>query len=146
MRRAFPALLLAACLAAACDARVAGEAPIGREAAAASWSPLGLELQELPPAARTALGVSHGVMVIRVRARAARSRLLPGDVILRVDESPVKDLEDFNRLVAGRADRAIGLFVRRADADLYIPLGSGPAQPDELFKARRAPTSTPLRT
>lgn len=114
--------------------------------APAGESTLGLELQELPAAARAALGVSHGVMVIRVRSKAARSRLLPGDVILRVNESPVKNLEDFNRLVAGRADRAIGLFVRRADADLYISLGSGPAQPDELFKTRRTPTNTPLRT
>lgn len=139
MRRSLPAFLLVACLVAGCGAR---------EPAAAAWSPLGLELQELPPAASAALGISHGVMVIRVRAAAARSRLLPGDVIVRVNEAPVKSLEDFNRLVAGRAAGAIGLFVRRADSDLYISLGagSGSAQPDELFKARRAPTSTPLRT
>jgi serine protease Do len=117
---------------------------------AAVWSPLGLQLAEVPAAARTALGVSYGVLVTRVREPASRSRILPGDVIVRVNEAPVRSLEEFNRLVSEKPAGAIGVFVRRTDADLYITLRAGAASggrpPDQIFKERRKPTGTLLRT
>ena len=134
------AVLVICCLAAAC----------GSSEPAAAWSPLGLQLEELPEAARAALGVSSGVMVVRVREPASRSRILPGDVIVSVNEAPVRSLEEFNRLVSEKPAGAISVFVRRTDADLYITLRSGAATgerpPDQIFKERRKPTSTLLRT
>lgn len=120
-------------------------------AAEASWSPLGLQVGEVPQSAREALGVSSGVMVIRVRAPANRTRILPGDVIVRIGEKPVRNLEEFNRLVSERAEGPVGLFVRRADADLYIALEAGAGapgsgHPEGLFRARRPATGTPLST
>jgi hypothetical protein len=94
-------------------------------------------------------------MVTRVRSPADRSRILPGDVIVGVNQSPVRNLEDFNRLVSEPVAGALGLLVRRVDADLYISLEQGlgsasrgggtPPLPEESFK-RRSPTGTPLRT
>jgi len=134
-----PGILLLCCLAAACGPREP-----------TAWSPLGLQLQDLPEAARTALGVRYGVMVTRVREPASRTRILPGDVIVSVDEAPVRNLEEFNRVISEKPAGAIGVFVRRADADLYIPLRatakSGERPPDEIFKERRRATSTLLRT
>jgi serine protease Do len=133
------AALAVCCLAAACGP---AEPP-------SVWSPLGLQLAEVPAAARTALGVSYGVLVTRVREPASRSRILPGDVIVRVNEAPVRSLEEFNRLVSEKPAGAIGVFVRRTDADLYITLRAGAAgggPPDQIFKERRKPTSTLLRT
>jgi hypothetical protein len=142
------ALLLLCCLAAAC-----GEREPGRPGPVAAWSPLGLQLEEVPATARTALGVRYGVMVTRVREPAARSRILPGDVIVRVNEAPVRSLEEFNRelrrLASEKPSEAIGVFVRRADADLYITLRPGTAggvRPDQIFKERRRPTGTLLST
>lgn len=136
-----PVLLLAA----GCDGRL-GAGP-GEGASQGRWSALGLQLQAVPPTALRALGVDCGVMVTRVRGPARLSRLLPGDVILRVNETPVRNPADFERLVVAGGGGPIALFVRRADSDLYIALqGVGrAAPPDQLFKAGHAPTGRPLR-
>jgi hypothetical protein len=138
-----------------------GAAPEAPEA----WTPLGLQIEEVPQAAQRALGIASGVMVTKVRAPANRSRILPGDVIVGVNQTPIASVEEFNRLIAGQGHRTIGLLVRRADADLYIPLelgsaaagtdpenalggasrGAGAPTPEESFKAGR-PTGRPLRT
>lgn len=138
-------LVSALLLAAGCDGGMSAGA--GDGASQGRWSALGLQLQPVPPSALLALGVDCGVMVTRVRGPARRSRLLPGDVILRVNETPVKNPADFERLVGAGGRGAIGLFVRRADRDLYIALqGEGrAAPPDQLFKAGHAPTGRPLR-
>jgi serine protease Do len=125
------------------------------KAADGSWTAVGLQVRDVPVAALRALGVSYGVMVTRVRSPADRSRILPGDVIVGVNQSPVRNLEDFNRLVSEPVAGALGLLVRRVDADLYISLEQGlgsasrgggtPPLPEESFK-RRSPTGTPLRT
>jgi PDZ domain len=122
----------------------------------AVWTALGLQVREVPRAALNALGVSSGVMVTSVRPPADRSRILPGDVIVGVNQTPVRSLEEFSRLVSEQAAGTVGLLVRRADADLYIALDTGagnasrgagnPSLPDESFKRRRSPTDTPLRT
>jgi serine protease Do len=120
----------------------------------AAWSPLGLQIEDVPEAAQAALGVRYGVMVMRVREPASRSRILPGDVIVRVNEAPVRSLEEFNRelerLASEKPFEAIGVFVRRADADLYITLRPGTAggarRPDQIFKERRRATDTLLST
>jgi membrane-associated protease RseP (regulator of RpoE activity) len=126
------------------------------EAAGAIWTPLGLQVREVPQAALKALGVSAGVMVTSVRSPADRSRILPGDVIVGVNQTPVRSLEEFSQLVSEQPAGTVGLLVRRADADLYIALDTGPGNasrgagnpplPDESFRRRRSPTDTPLRT
>ncbi len=168
-----PFLLLLAGLLGACDAP---NAPATRHAAAmqdrgaaseapGAWTPLGLQIREVPQAAQKALGVASGVMVTKVRAPANRSRILPGDVIVGVNQTPIASVEEFNRLIAGQSHGTIGLLVRRAEADLYIALelgsaaaggdsesgledasrGAGAPTPEESFKAGR-PTGRPLRT
>jgi hypothetical protein len=126
------------------------------ETPGAVWTALGLQVREVPGAALEALGLSAGVMVTSVRAPADRSRILPGDVIVGVNQAPVRSLEEFSQLVSEQGAATVGLLVRRADADLYIALDTGlgsasrgasnPPLPDESFKRRRSPTDTPLRT
>jgi hypothetical protein len=135
---------------------VSGNPAARPEASAGVWTALGLQVREVPPAALNALGVSSGVMVTGVRSPADRSRILPGDVIVGVNQTPVRNLEEFSRLVSEPAAGSVGLLVRRADADLYIALDTGagnasrgatnPPLPDESFRRRRSPTDTPLRT
>jgi membrane-associated protease RseP (regulator of RpoE activity) len=121
-----------------CDAREQAAA----EADAAAWTDFGLQVQDLPDSARSALGLSHGVMVIRVRAPADRTRILPGDVIVSVDQTEVRSAEEFGRL-AERGRGAVGVVVRRSDADLFITLPEPrPASPGPS----RRPTGTPQRT
>jgi hypothetical protein len=135
MRSLATALLLLA-LAGGCDTR--GEDPVEP----GGWTDFGLQVQDLPDAARSALGLSHGVMVIRVRAPADRTRILPGDVIVSVDQRAVRNAEEFGRVAAAYGRHTVGLVVRRSDADLFISLPeAGPA----AVPGRR-PTGTPLRT
>lgn len=123
-----------------CDAR---EEATG-EADAAAWTDFGLQVQDLPDSARSALGLSHGVMVIRVRAPADRTRILPGDVIVSVDQTEVRSAEEFGRL-AERRRGVVGVVVRRNDADLFITLPMPGARPASPGPSRR-PTGTPQRT
>jgi hypothetical protein len=141
-----------------------------RAGAPGAWTPLGLQIVEVPRAAQKALGVTDGVMVTKVRGAARRSRILPGDVIVGVNQTPVSGVEEFNKVVAAQGHGTIGLLVRRAEADLYIALevgangkeaaaerdpgfdpedasrGAGAPTPEESFKAGRPATGKPLRT
>jgi S1-C subfamily serine protease len=104
---------------------------------------LGLEVRQLPLAQAKSIGLEFGLMVTRVRAPADRSRILPGDVILAVNQTPVGSLEQFEELLAAQSDAAsVGLVVRRAEKDLYIGLDRN----DRSLRARRPATDTPLRT
>jgi serine protease Do len=127
---------------------LAGGCDTSREDPAAAqpggWTEFGLQVQDLPDAARSALGLSHGVMVIRVRAPADRTRILPGDVIVSVDQREVRSAEEFGRVAAAHGRGAVGLVVRRSDADLFITLPRPEAGPAAV--PGRRPTGTPLRT
>lgn len=123
-----------------CDARRDGAG----DAAAGAWTDYGLQVQDLPESARSALGVSHGVMVIRVRAPADRTRILPGDVIVSVDQVEVRSAEEFGRL-AERWRGVVGVVVRRSDADLFITLPTPDAPPASPGPSSN-PRGTPQRT
>ena len=122
-----------------------------------TWNALGLQVREVPPDTLKALGVGYGIMVTKVRAPADRTRILPGDVIVGVNTTSLRSMDQFNQLVA-QANRAVALLVRRADSDLYIafdmggaPRGSdasrgGGLPPAETFKTKRDATGRPLRT
>ena len=100
---------------------------------------LGLHVRELPEATLKSLGVAYGVMVTKVRGIATKSRLLPGDVIVAVNQTKIHSLEQFNRLLGAAQSGMVSLLVRRADADLYIPLDPRGGRPASA-------TNTPLRT
>jgi len=136
-----------------------GAGPMEPEAA---WSPLGIQVREVPDAARRALGVEHGVMVVRLRPPASRTRLLPGDVIVGVNLASFRGIQEFNRLVDEAQRGAVALLVRRSDADLYITLEASEQAGQELRREgsgdaargagpgapwpRRPATGRPLRT
>jgi serine protease Do len=121
------------------------------------WNALGLQVRELPAETLKALELSYGLMVSKVRSPADRTRILPGDVIVGVDQVNIRSLEDFNRLVAKHHSGAVGLLVRRADSDLYIAIdaageeggassGSGmPRLPQGVLRTG-LPRGRPLRT
>ncbi len=121
------------------------------------WNALGLQVRELPAETLKALELPYGLMVSKVRAPADRTRILPGDVIVGVDQVSIRSLDDFNRLVARHHAGAVGLLVRRADADLYIAIdadaeeggasaGSGlPRLPQGVLRTG-LPRGRPLRT
>ena len=110
-----------------------GEVP--PEAAAARQTPakeqredrLGMAVRELMPAERKALGVDYGLMVVEVASRPGPgSAIVPGDVILGVNQTPIRSKEDFDRLLAGHGKGdMVALLVRRGVVALYVPVEVG---------------------
>lgn len=97
-------------------ARRPGEEQALREApVATAEEALGLSVRDLTPEAARRLGLSgqEGVVVTAVRpgSPAAQAGLVSGDVVRRVGNRPVRNAEEFQRLVAGKGDLAL-LIVR----------------------------------
>ena len=100
-------------------ARRPGEEQALREApVATAEEALGLSVRDLTPEAARRLGLSgqEGVVVTAVRpgSPAAQAGLVSGDVVRRVGNRPVRNAEEFQRLVAGKGDLAL-LIVRRGN-------------------------------
>ena len=88
---------------------------------------LGLAVRELPEADRRTLGVDYALVVTAVVGPAARSSpILPGDIIVAVNQRRFSSLEEFNKLVAQHDKGSrVALLVRRGDASIYVPMPVG---------------------
>jgi serine protease Do len=84
---------------------------------------LGLTLAELTADQRKELKISAGVLVEEVKGAAARAGLQPGDVILAINNSEVKTIEQFNQTL-GKLDtrKNLALLVRRGETTQYITI------------------------
>lgn len=84
---------------------------------------LGLAVADLNEAQKKELRTDGGVIVEAAEGPAARAGLRPGDVILRLNNTDVKDAKQFNALVSKlEPKRAAVLLVRRGDASQFVPI------------------------
>ena len=103
-------------------------------------SEAGLSLRELPPETLRSIGLSYGLAVVRTGGTAERAGLRLGDVVYGVNQSRVKSLEEFNRLLAQRGDGRLGFLVRRGRTDFYVAVDlsalpkPGPSARDTLLR------------
>jgi serine protease Do len=89
-------------------------------------SGLGLSLRELAPEERKALGVEYGLVVTEVGDKLAGTPIRAGDVIVAVNQSRFKSLEEFNKLVAAqKSGERVALLVRRGQGSIYVPVEVG---------------------
>jgi len=87
---------------------------------------LGLAVRELPAEDRKALGVDFALVVLEVARPNATMPILPGDVIVAVNQRPFKSIEEFNKLIAeAQKGQTLALLVRRGEAALYVPVEVG---------------------
>ena len=87
---------------------------------------LGLAVRELPAEERKALGVDFALVVLEVARPNAAMPILPGDVIVAVNQRSFKSLEEFNKLIAeATKGQTIALLVRRGEGALYVPVEVG---------------------
>jgi serine protease Do len=102
----------------------AAKKPDSPASAATSNNPFGLGVTELSDAKKRELNVKSGVEITSLgEGAAARSGIRVGDVIVRVGDSDVTGVKQFEGLTKGLdASRAVALFVRRADSTLIVPL------------------------
>jgi serine protease Do len=88
---------------------------------------LGLTLKEITPelAKNFRLSETTGLVVAQVEANssAAEAGLAPGDIILEVDQEPLKSLGEFNKKITsyGAGDTVL-LLINRRGTSLYLTL------------------------
>ena len=88
---------------------------------------LGLTVREITPELARNFGLSEasGVVVVQVQNNtpAQEAGLAPGDIILEMDQVPVKDLEQFNQMIgAYKVGDTILFLVERRGSTLYLTL------------------------
>ncbi len=105
-----------------------GELKADKVAAAADSSAeqgrLGVAVRALSAEERQQAGIAGGVVVQNATGAAATAGIQPGDVILSVNNVPVKNVEQLKQLVA-KAGKRIALLVQREDAKMYVPVDLG---------------------
>jgi S1-C subfamily serine protease len=107
----------------------------------------GLSLRELPPQTLKSIGLPYGLAVVKAGALAERAGLKVGDVVYGVNHRKVKNLEEFNRLLAQEGGARLGLLVRRGGSDFYVAVDLAGTPRDGMPKGFPAtPRDTLLRT
>ncbi|HXF18321.1 MAG TPA: Do family serine endopeptidase [Burkholderiales bacterium] len=85
---------------------------------------LGLTLRELAPEERAQLKTEGGLVVQSATGAAARAGIQPGDVILALNDTPVKSVEQLKSLVQ-KSDKTVALLIQRETNRMYVPLQIG---------------------
>jgi serine protease Do len=85
---------------------------------------LGLAVRSLTPDEQKQADVQGGVVVEGVSGPAARAGLQPGDVVLSVNGTAVKTVDQLRDLVKGAKDQ-VALLVQRGDARIFVPVELG---------------------
>ena len=88
---------------------------------------LGLTVREITPELARNFGLSEtsGIVVVQVQNNtpAQEAGLAPGDIILEMDQVPVKDLEQFNQMIgAYKAGDTILFLINRRGSTVYLTL------------------------
>ena len=90
---------------------------------------LGLGLAELSTEQRKELKISAGVLVEEAKGSAARAGLQAGDIILAINNSEVKTVEQFNQVLTKMdLKKSLALLVKRGETTQYITLKADASQ------------------
>jgi serine protease Do len=85
---------------------------------------LGVAVRPLSPEEKRSGELTSGVVVENVAGAAAKAGVRSGDVIVSINNTPVKSVEQLKELVA-KSGRTVALLVQRDDARIFIPVTLG---------------------
>ena len=100
------------------------KADAGEKENAKPQGKLGVAVRPLTGEERKQLGTESGVVVENATGPAAKAGIQPGDVILGVNDQPVKNVDQLRQLV-DRAKGNVALLVQRENARVYVPVPLG---------------------
>ena len=103
-----------------------GRASNGRPggASAAQTGRLGLGVRPLTPDEQREVQTEGRLVVEQAQGAAAAAGVQPGDIILAVNDTPVKSVADL-RKATQNAKGSIALLIQRQDARIYVPVRIG---------------------
>ena len=106
-----------------------GELPVEKVASADNGSSaapgkLGLSLRALTSQELRQINAEGGLLVENVDGAAARAGIQPGDVILALNDKPVKDVEQLRRF-ADKSHGSIALLIQREGNKIFVPMKLG---------------------
>jgi len=82
---------------------------------------LGITVKVLSPDERKAANVSRGLIIISSAGPAAKAGILPGDLLLSVNGTPIEDVGQLHTSVTDSGS-TVALLIQRGDARTYIPV------------------------
>ena len=85
---------------------------------------LGVAVRPLSADEKRGAELDSGVVVQDVGGAAAKAGVRPGDVIVAVNNTPVKSPEQLRDLIS-KAGKTVALLVQREDARIFIPVTLG---------------------
>jgi serine protease Do len=85
---------------------------------------LGLALRPLQPQELRGSGVSGGLVVEQASGPSARAGVQPGDVLVAVNGTPVKSIEQVREVVS-KSDKSVALLIQRGDSRIFVPVRIG---------------------
>jgi serine protease Do len=91
---------------------------------AAAGGKLGLALRPLQEGEKRETGIAEGLVVQDVAGAAARAGVEAGDVILAVNGTPAKSVEQVRSVVA-KSDKSVALLIQRGDDKIFVPIRIG---------------------
>ncbi|MES2535990.1 MAG: DegQ family serine endoprotease [Pseudomonadota bacterium] len=94
----------------------------GADASAKAAGKAGLVVSELPDEQRQTLKLDQGVLVHRTEGPAMRAGIQPGDIILKLNDEPVKSVRQLDALLAKNVGKTVALLIRRGGETVFVPL------------------------
>lgn len=91
---------------------------------AASASKLGLAVRPLAPDEKRQADTDGSIVVEDVTGPAAQAGVQPGDIILGVNGSPVKSLQDL-QAATKKGGKVVALLIERENAQIFVPVRVG---------------------
>ncbi|HTP47285.1 MAG TPA: DegQ family serine endoprotease [Casimicrobiaceae bacterium] len=85
---------------------------------------LGVAVRPLRPEEMRGSDLDHGLLVQDVAGAAERAGIRPGDVIVAVNNTPVKSVGELKALVE-KSGKTVALLVQREDARIFVPVTLG---------------------
>ncbi|MCM2253641.1 MAG: DegQ family serine endoprotease [Ramlibacter sp.] len=95
-----------------------------RPESAAGEGKLGLALRPLQEGEKRQAGVSEGLLVQQASGAAARAGVEPGDVVLAVNGTPARSVDQVKSLVA-KSDKSVALLIQRGEDKIFVPVRIG---------------------
>ena len=85
---------------------------------------LGLALRPLQPDEQQQSGIASGLLIQQASGAAALAGVQSGDVLLSINGTPVKTIEQV-RAAVGKSDKSVALLIQRGDSKIFVPVNLG---------------------